>query len=89
MLVIILAVTLTVGTVGIFTEAKQKAKDNPDTPMLAKYLNNPYLGLIGVLSEIPKDESTGTADLDAFTKELDILTAQMSAPAATQAPAAE
>ncbi len=87
---VILAVTMTLGTISVLDDAKKKAQNNPDTPMVAKYLDNTSLGLMGILLKIPKNEGEATADLEALKKELDILKAvDETAATATEAPAAE
>ena len=88
-LAVILAVTMTMGSIEVLNKAKQQAKDNPNTPLLAKYLDNPNLGLIGIFNAIPKDETAAGADFEALRKEIDILNGTTEAPKATEAPAQE
>ena len=90
-LAIILAVTMTYGTVGMLNEMKEKAKSNPNTPLMAKYLDNPSMGFLGIVLAISKDgeaEKTDTETLlKALNKEMDLLKETTGAPAATAAPA--
>ncbi len=86
---VILAVTMTLGTISVLDDAKKKAQNNPDTPMMAKYLDNTSLGLMGILLKIPKNEGEANADLTSLQKELDILKAADEAATATEAPAEE
>ena len=87
---IILAVSLTIGSVALLNKARETAASNPETPLLAKYLDNPNMGLIGIVLNIAKDGGD-TTNLDALKKELDIVNSGISgtAPAATEAPAAQ
>ena len=87
-LAVILAVTMTAGTIQVLDEAKKKAQNNPDTPMLAKYMDNTSLGLIGIILKMPKDETAATEDIQALQKELELLKS-IEAPAAEEAPAEE
>lgn len=54
------------------------------------HLDNPNMGLIGIVLNIAKDGGD-TSNMDALRKELDIINSGTSgtAPAATEAPAAQ
>jgi len=60
-LAIILAVMMTVSTISVFNQMKEKAAGfSEEAPLVVKSLNNPALGLIGMVISLPRDE--GTAD---------------------------
>ena len=68
-LAILLAVALTATTVGGLKEMHQKAVESGSAPLVAKYAENPYLGLLGVALKIPNDEGT----LQELTDQLNLL----------------
>ena len=55
---LLLAVSLTFASVGIFTVLRDRARENPATPLVAKYCENPYMGFLGFFLSIPKDQGT-------------------------------
>ncbi len=79
-LAIVLAVTLTFSAFAVFNEAKKEAQGNPNTPLLARYLDKPGLGFLGILTSIPDGEATDET-FDALQAELDILKGKAEAPA--------
>ena len=68
-LAILLAVALTATTVGSLKEMHQKAVESGNAPLVAKYAENPYLGLLGVALKLPNDEGT----LQELTDQLNLL----------------
>lgn len=69
-LAIILAVVMTVSSVGIYKLLHEKALENGNTPMIEKYCRNPYLGVVGIVIEAAKD---GEQNIDQLTQEIDTL----------------
>ena len=57
-LAILLAVTMTVTTIASFRALKEKAEESGIAPLVARYFDNPSLGLIGAAMKIPQDEGT-------------------------------
>ena len=68
-LAILLAVALTATTVSGLKEMHQKAVESGNAPLVAKYAENPYLGLLGVALKLPNDEGT----LQELTDQLNLL----------------
>lgn len=67
---LLLAVSLTFASIGLFTTLRDRARENPATPLVAKYCENPYMGFIGFAISIPNDQGT----LQELTDQLKILT---------------
>ena len=65
-LAILLAVIMTVTSIGTFRELKEKAETSGTAPLVAKYFDNPYLGLIGAALKLPPDEGTLQELTDQF-----------------------
>ena len=65
-LAIVLAVFLTLGTIGSFITLKEKADELGTVPLISKYMDKPYLGIVGMALSIPSDEGT----LQQFTDEM-------------------
>ncbi len=55
---IVLAVLMLVTTIGTFNVMRDKAASSGVAPLLAKYIDKPYLGLVGVIISLPQDEAT-------------------------------
>lgn len=53
---IVLAVLMTVMVVVGIAGMQKKAAESGTAPLLAKYAENPYFGVVGILNKIPKDE---------------------------------
>ena len=68
-LAIILAISISIGVTNLFTRAYEHAQTVEEAPLVAKYLDKPHLGLIGLLMNLPKDE----ASLDEFVDQLRIV----------------
>ena len=82
---IILAIVLTMATITSFNEMKRIAVAE-ETPLMAKYLNSPSLGFIGILLNIPKEDMNDQT-AEALRKELDLLSKKMSEITSTAVPA--
>lgn len=65
-LAILLAVILTVTSIATFRELKIKAEESGTAPLVAKYFDDPTMGLIGAAMKIPKDEGTLQELTDQF-----------------------
>ena len=65
-LAILLAVILTVTSIATFRELKIKAEESGTAPLVAKYFDDPTLGLIGAAMKIPQDEGTLQELTDQF-----------------------
>ena len=64
-LAIILAVFLTLQSVSFYTGIRDKAeKYAEEAPLVVKYLDNPYLGLMGIIMNLPQDEGTAQELVD-------------------------
>ena len=55
---IALAVLMLVTTIGTFTAMREKAASSGVAPLFAKYVDKPYLGLVGIIISLPQDEAT-------------------------------
>ncbi len=66
---IILAVVVTVMSVGMFTKIRDEAKTRDDVPLVAEFASQPYLGLLGIAMNVPQDEETQKQ----FTEQLDVM----------------
>ena len=66
-LAIILAVTMTVSSISTFKTLKEKAAEYAEeAPLVVKCLDNPSLGMIGMIANLPKDEGTQQELIDQF-----------------------
>ena len=66
-LALVLAVLLTVGSVRTFTEIQQEASNYADeAPLFVRSLSKPYLGIVGMIFSMPKDEGTVQELVDQF-----------------------
>ena len=65
-LAILLAVIMTVTSIGTFQTLKEKAEQSGTAPLVAKYFDNPTLGLIGAAMKMPQDEGTLQELMDQF-----------------------
>ena len=65
-LAILLAVILTVTSIATFRELQIKAEESGTAPLVAKYFDDPTLGLIGAAMKIPQDEGTLQELTDQF-----------------------
>ena len=69
-LAIILAVAMTFGTISTFTEIQKQAEKYADeAPLVVKSLKSPYLGMVGMMVNVPKDEGS----LDELTKQFNLV----------------
>ena len=90
-LALMLAVLLTAGSVRTFTAIRQEASKYADeAPLFVKSLSKPYLGIVGMIFNMPKDEGTVQELVDQFHLIEDRLRAareaKEQAPAATSSP---
>ncbi len=75
-LAIILAIAMTVSSVRVYQTMKDKAAEYADEfPLVVKTLDNPSLGMIGMLTNMPKDESSSQELIDQFNKITDMIKA--------------
>lgn len=89
---LILAVVFTIVSVNTFKEIRNEAsKYSEKAPLVVKSLDNPYLGIIGMIIKLPKDEGSAQELLDQFhyiedemKKEKNTTTAATEAPAETK-----
>ena len=90
-LAIILAVAMTMTTVSLFTKIQTEAEKYTDeAPLVAKTLDKPALGMLGMLINLPKDEGSAQEVIDQFKLIEDKLKIQTDSDAkATEAPAEE
>ena len=66
-LALVLAILLTVGSVRTFTEIQQEASNYADeAPLFVRSLSKPYLGIVGMIFSMPKDEGTVQELVDQF-----------------------
>ena len=66
-LAIILAVVLTVGSVRTFEQIQKEASQYAEeAPLVVKCLDKPYLGMIGMIINLPKDEASVQELTDQF-----------------------
>ena len=66
-LAIILAVMMTVGSVGTFRAVqKEAARYADEAPLVVRSLNQPYFGLLGLILNIPQDEGSAQELIDQF-----------------------
>ena len=65
-LAIILALVLMTTVTSLFTEMRNKAKELGTAPLVAEYMDKPYLGFLGMAMNLPDDEGTA----EEFTKQL-------------------
>lgn len=66
---IALAVIMTFSAVASFTHIKELAQQNEATPLVAKYADKPYLGILGIALNIPNDEGS----LQELTDQINLL----------------
>ena len=96
-LAIILAVVMTVSTINAFTRIQKEAEKYVDeAPLVAKTLDKPALGLLGMILNLPKDEGSAEEVMrqfqlveDKMKAATDGATAAPTEAAATEAPAEE
>lgn len=55
---IALAVIMTYSAISSVNLIKEKALQNEATPLVAKYADKPYLGILGIIINMPKDEGS-------------------------------
>ena len=55
---IALAVIMTYSAIASVNLIKEKALQNEATPLVAKYADKPYLGVLGIIMNMPKDEGS-------------------------------
>ena len=85
-LAIILAVVLTVGSVQTFRKIQDEASKYIDeAPLVVKCLDKPYLGLVGMIINLPKDEGT----IQELTDQFNLLKEKTEGKADTAAAPAE
>jgi len=69
---ILLAVIMTFTTVVLFKEMQRRANETPQTPLMAKYLNDPYTGFVGMVLNMSKD-NLNDAKAEELKAEMDYL----------------
>ena len=66
-LALVLAVVLTIGSINTFKAIRNEAsKYAEQAPLVVKSLDNPYLGIIGMIINLPKDEGSAQELVDQF-----------------------
>ena len=66
-LAIILAVVMTVGSVNTYQNIRNEAAKYADeAPLVVKSLDKPYLGIVGMIINLPKDEGSAQEMIDQF-----------------------
>ena len=68
---IVLAVIMTITSVSTYKKLHEAALSTGKTPLVAKYLDNPYMGMIGFISNATKSENV---DLEQLQDEINYLT---------------
>jgi len=70
---ILLAVVMTFSTVTLFREMQKRADENIEkTPLMAKYLKDPYMGFLGMVLNMSKD-NLDEAKAEDLRAEMDYL----------------
>ena len=67
-LAVILAVSMTAASVTTIQTMKNTAEESGVAPLIAKYTNNTYMGVLGILLNIPKDEAEAQNLLDQMNE---------------------
>ncbi len=90
-LAIILAVAVTISVVGLFRSLHESAQGMDDAPLVAKFLDKPYLGFIGLALNTPDDEGSANELISQMNLVISRLgaEAETGAPEATEASAAD
>lgn len=87
-LAVVLAISLTVGTVNLFRGVrKEAARYAEEAPLVVRSLEKPEFGFVGMFLNLPNDEGT----LDELTRQFNLVKDKVSSgavPAATAAPEA-
>ena len=78
---ILLAVAMTVTSVSTYKKLHETALSTGKTPLIAKYLDNPYMGMIGFISNAAKNENV---DIDQLQAEIDYLKELQAAQATAE-----
>ncbi len=68
-LAILMALILLISVVGTLRSLQEKAERSGRAPLVSQYLVNPYLGLVGIYANLPKEEGI----VDELMNEIDIL----------------
>ena len=68
-LAILLSLTALVNVMGIFSGMHNKAVSSGQAPLVAQYSEKSYLGLIGLVANIPTDEGS----IEELMKEIELL----------------
>ena len=64
---IVAAVVMTVSSVSLYTQIRNEAaKYEQEAPLVVKSLDNPYLGVVGMIMNMPKDEGSVQQLTDQF-----------------------
>ena len=66
-----MAVIMLFNVVGSLNKLHDKAESTGKAPLISKYMENPYFGLMGIFANLPKDEGT----LNELMQEIDALNA--------------
>lgn len=66
---VILAIVMITTTITAFNTIRQKAEEAGDAPLVARYVDKPYLGILGMVLGVPKDEATQKE----FTDQLNLI----------------
>ena len=69
---IVMAILLTVSSVGAITALRDTAEKSKPGSLFAKYASKPYLGLVGIVMNMPQDEEGMQALMDEL-KELEAM----------------
>lgn len=82
---ILMSVFICTGVVSALSKARDVAKTIPEAPLVAKYLDNPNLGILGIALKVPRDEASMQELIDQLNYVNSIVdkgTAPEAAPAA-------
>lgn len=75
---VVMAIVMTVSSIGIFTTIRNEAEKTKPGSLIAKSASNPYLGVVGLIINMPKDE----ASIEELMNEINEFQAAATAEAA-------
>ena len=78
---VIVAVLMTFLSISVFKLMHDKAAESGVAPLVEKYAEDPYFGLMGIVSKIPQDEGTVTEFIDQLNQLNDLTESQLPANA--------
>ena len=55
---VLMAAFMTISSIGIFSTIRNEAEKTKPGSLLAKSASNPYMGVVGLIANMPKDESS-------------------------------